>query len=92
MAKGHFKPAEDMQAGLAASQTAFASYRQLQNETQLYAINMQFSGGQVQTLRAQPVTCQCPGPDTLLFSSQLVQVSGKFESQDTLVVSGMTDN
>lgn len=36
-----------LQAGIAASQGAFASYRQLRNETQLYAINMQFSGGQV---------------------------------------------
>ena len=36
-----------MQAGLAASQAAFSSYRQLQNVTQLYAINMQYSGGQV---------------------------------------------
>ena len=36
-----------MQAGLAASQASFSSYRQLQNVTQLYAINMQFSGGEV---------------------------------------------
>ena len=39
--------ARGMQAGLAASQATLASYRQLRNETQLYAINMQFSGGQV---------------------------------------------
>ena len=36
-----------LQAGLAASQAAFSSYHELQNVTQLYAINMQYSGGQV---------------------------------------------
>ena len=36
-----------VQAGIAASQGAFASYQQLQNVTHLYAINMQFNASQV---------------------------------------------
>ena len=39
-----------VQAGIAASQGAFASYQQLQNVTHLYAINMQFNASQVKLL------------------------------------------
>ena len=41
-----------VQAGIAASQGAFASYQQLQNVTRLYAINMQFNASQVKLLFA----------------------------------------
>ena len=86
------KSDHDAQAGLAASQTAFASYHQLQNETQLYAINMQFSGGQVQALRAQRLMCQRPGTGAPLLVSRLLQVQGDVASHSTLVNSDMANS
>ena len=64
-----------MQAGLAASQGASASYRQLQNETQLYAINMQFSRGQVRAFLAPILAAAIVDTSlsTLLYAMQRAQ-------------------
>ncbi len=73
-----------VQAGIAASQGAFASYQQLQNVTHLYAINMQFNASQVKLLAAagSPALQLCvPACDQLLYLEPFVKLVSTWLSE-----------